>query len=276
MTSAQSQYSDFHREFDEIIGHAAAVLDAQAGSKVRNERENYGEKIFGKIICHAMSLKRILPNPAPSKDSLIWDISSAYALSRTILESYEALAYVVSGTVSKQELECRIQAWKLHAQERRFKVLSLIGSRDPRLAEVEENIRELREVVLAPQYNEFIPKNVRGKIEKGDCPPYLNSRSQRLAAANVNADYFTAALMNLSSHVHTHPFSLHQLFDFKAGTPEAYGLMKVSGQYACGFLSASVRDISNLFYPRLPETPANVQDTLDIWCGVLETGVKLA
>ena len=251
-------------------------MDAQAGHKVQNARENYGEKIFGKIVCHAISLKRILPNPIDSKDSEIWDISSAYTLSRTILESYEALAYVAVAGISEEELECRILAWKLHAQERRHKMLSLIGSKDPRIAEIEKDMQALRELVLDNKFDQFLPPNVRGKITKDECPPYLVPRNIRLKAANVNAEYFTAALMHLSSHVHAHPFSLHQLFDFKAGTPEAYGLMKIAGQYACGFLAVSIREMSSLFSPRIPDPTADVRETLENWCELLQRGVRFA
>jgi hypothetical protein len=275
MSSESSKYADFHTEFEALLEYAIALLNAQAGHNVQNSRENYGEKIFGKIVCHAISLKRILPHPVGSKDTEIWDISSAYALSRTILESYEALAYVALEGISEEELECRILAWKLHAQERRHKMLSLIGSKDPRISEVEEDIQALRELVLDKKFEQFLPKDVRGKITKGECPSYLVPRSVRLKAANINADYFTAVLMQLSSHVHAHPFSLHQLFDFKAGTPEAYGLMKVAGQYACGFLVVAVREMSSLFAPRIPEPSVGVRETFDLWRELLQRGVKL-
>ncbi len=276
MDSESSRYAEFHAEFEALINYAVAVLNAQAGHKVQSSRENYGEKIFGKIVCHAISLKRILPDPSRSKDTEIWDISSAYALSRAILESYEALAYVTVEGISEEELECRILAWKLHAQERRHKMLTLIGSRDPRIAEVEEDITLLRRSVLDMRFELFLSKSVLGKVVNGECPPYLVSRSIRLDAADINSNYFTAALMHLSSHVHAHPFSLHQLFDFKAGTPEAYGLMKIAGQYACGFLAVSVREMSNLFSPRAPDPPACVQATLELWWDILRQGVKLA
>lgn len=276
MDSESSQYAEFYTEFEALLEYAIAVLNAQAGHKVQSSRENYGEKIFGKIVCHAISLKRILPNPIRSKDTEIWDISSAYAISRTILESYEALAYVAVENISEEELECRILAWKLHAQERRHKMLLLIGSKDPRIAEVEEDIRSIRVAVLGPQFGHILPKELRGKINKGECPPYLVSRRVRLNAADINSDYFTAALMHLSSHVHAHPFSLHQLFDFRAGTAEAYGLMKIGGEYAGGFLAAAVREMSNLFSPRIPDPPTSVRDTLELWWAILQRGVKLA
>lgn len=265
-----SRYSEFRNEYDELLAHAINVLDAQAGYAVQSERENYGEKIFGKLICHAISLQRLMPNKNPTEYSQIWDVSSAYALSRAILESYEAFAYIATEKLSEAELECRVLAWKLHAQERRLKMLTLIGSQSPDIKEVERSIRELKDAVFSPFYAPFISKENRGKIDKGDTPPYLTPRSKRLLAARVNAEYFKVALMHLSSHVHTHPFSLDQLFEFKAATPEAYLLMQVGGQYACGFLSAAVRDMSALFSPRIPAIPTRVQQTLELCCETLE------
>ena len=276
MSTSLVQYLEFRKEYDDIISHAINILDAQAGHKVRNERENYGEKIFGKIVCHALSLQKLLPSPDPATDTDIWDISSQYALSRTILESYEALTYIAVDQISEEELECRVLAWKLHAEERRQKMLEMIGSKNPAVKEIERNVRDLREEILDPKLSPYIPKDIRGKIEKNNCPPYLVSRSKRLSAGRINADYFTAALMHLSSHVHTHPFSLHQLFEFKAGTAEAYSLVKVGGQYACGFLCTAVRDMTELFAPRVPKPTTNVHRTLDIWCELLEKGVRLS
>ena len=278
MPDAKATYFDFRTEFDSVVQYSVALLNAQAGYKVRNERENYGEKIFGKMVCHALSLQKLLPNPNPVADSEIWDISSQYALSRAILESYEALSYILQEGLSEQEqeLECRIIVWKLHAEERRYKMLGLIGSNNPATKEVEKNMMELRATLLDSKYVTFIGNNARSKIEKGDCPTYIVSRKSRLSSANVSIDYFNAVLMHLSSHVHTHPFSLHQLFDFKAGTPEAYSLVKVGGQYACGFLCAAVRDLSRLFAPRIPEMPKNVQEALELWGGVLKKGVNLS
>jgi len=161
-----SQYYEFHTEFEALLGYAVALLNAQTGYKVQNSRENYGEKVFGKIVCHSISLKRILPNPIRSEDSEIWDISSVYALSRTILESYEALAYVATEGISEEELDCRILAWKLHAQERRHKMLSLIGSKDPGMAEVEKDIKALRELLLENRFNKIV---INGGVFQGSC-----------------------------------------------------------------------------------------------------------
>jgi hypothetical protein len=178
MSQAQSEYSDCYGELESLTGYAISLLETQTGHEVRNDRENYGEKAFEKIVCHAISLRRILPNPVSSRDTEIWDISSVYALSRTIVESYEALAYIVIGGVTEEELECRILAWKLHAQERKHKMLNLIGSNDPRVKKIDENIQELRKAILNEKFSQFLTRGDLGKIEKGDCPPYLLSREQ--------------------------------------------------------------------------------------------------
>lgn len=274
MQTASSQYAEFRKEFDSVIGYAIKLLNAQAGHKVQNERENYGEKIFGKMVCHAISLQRLFPSLNPGFDKEIWDISSQYALSRAILESYEAFAYIVLGGLSEEELECRILAWKLHAEERRWQMLNLIGSRNPVITMIEKTVGELRSALLEKKYEPYISKDLLGKIKKGDCPDYIIPRSRRLIYGSVDIDYFKAALMQLSSHVHSHPFSLHQLFDFKAGSQEAFNLVKIGGQYACGFLCAAIRDMSELFSSRVPEADVETKRVVDQWCDLLSKGVK--
>lgn len=274
MQHPSDQYKEFREEFDAVIIYSIELLNAQAGHKVKNERENYGEKIFGKMVCHAISLQRLLPSLNPSSDKEIWDISGQYALSRTILESYEAFAYIVLGELSEEEIECRVLAWKLHAEERRLQMLNLIGSKIPAILNIEKEIAQHRSELLKKEFEPYIPKNALGKIKKGDCPDYLIPRNMRLSAGNIDVDYFKAALMQLSSHVHSHPFSLHQLFEFKAGSDEAFTLVKVGAQYACGFLCASVRDMSTLFSPRVPIIDASTKQSVEKWCDLLSNGVK--
>jgi hypothetical protein len=119
-------------------------------------------------------------------------------------------------------------------------------------------------------------KDIGGKVRRGETPPYHLSRAERDIRCKINRDYHTAVIMHLSSHVHTHPFSVHQLFQFQAGDPECLGLMGVSLQYSSAFLAKAVIGMRELFAPAVPAISRSFQQLLDTWDGILANGVKVA
>jgi hypothetical protein len=80
--------------------------------------------------------------------------------------------------------------------------------------------------------------------------------------------------MHLSQHVHTLPFSVDQLFQFKAGDPECLRLMSVAVEYAIGFLAKSLIGMIELFSPRVPSLTSDLGQALGIWEKLLAKGVK--
>jgi hypothetical protein len=66
---------------------------------------------------------------------------------------------------------------------------------------------------------------LRLRLRRSDPPDFHLSRRQRCELSGVNADWHKAVTMQLSQHVHTLPYSVHQLLHFQAGSPEALRLM---------------------------------------------------
>lgn len=272
---AEIRYRNNYEEFASLLGSAVATIELQKGRKTRGDRDSYGEKIFGKLICHGLSLQRLSPTPKPTGQEL-WDISSSYALARTLIETYEALAYISLEDVQDSEREFRVLLWKLHAQERRIEMLRLIGSNHPDIPQLATNIDELRNAVLKHPHLASAGEDIARKVRRGETPPYHLSRAERDARSNISHDYHTAVIMHLSSHVHTHPFSIHQLFDFKAGDPECLRLMGVSLQYSSAFLAKTLIGMRKLFAPNVPPLSSSLQQALDTWNALLAKGVKIA
>jgi hypothetical protein len=54
----------------------------------------YAEIIFTKMVCHAISLRRISPTFQNGSNPELWDIGAACAIARTLVESFDALAYI--------------------------------------------------------------------------------------------------------------------------------------------------------------------------------------
>src|SRR5258708_5359989 len=275
MSDPLTRYRDSYDEFASMLAYAVALIEAQAGHKPSGDRDFYAERIFAKLVCHALSLKRLSPSPRPVSPEL-WDISSTYAIARTLIETYEALAYVSLEALENNEREFRVLLWKLHAQERRREVLRLIASNHPEVSEVEANLAELRQPVLDHPFMQSSGADLARKVRRGEPPPYHLSRAERDARSGIDGDYHTVVIMHLSSHVHTHPFSVHQLLEFHAGDPECLRLMAIPLQYSLAFLAKALIGIRELFSPRVPSASPELVQSLGVWEGVLRKGVKRA
>jgi metal-responsive CopG/Arc/MetJ family transcriptional regulator len=274
MSSPIARYNHVFDEFSSLLAFAVSLLQARSGQPALEDRLFYGERIFGKLICHGLTLKRLSPSPLPTQSVEMWDISSNYAVARTLVETYEALAYIALDDIDATEREFRILLWNVHAEERRLEMLRLIGSRSPEVQVVEKKLQEARGVLLGHSFTTKVGLDFKRKVERGETPPYHNKRSDRDAASKIDHDYHKAVIMHLSSHVHTHPFSVHQLFSFQAGDPECLRLMSIPIQYSCGFIAKAIPSMMELFKPGSPELSASLLRALTKWNEVLAIGVK--
>lgn len=276
MKSAVNRYLDTYEEFTSLITYAVRLIDAQAGFDPHDDREFYAERIFSKLVCHALTLKKLSPTPSPQQDHELWDISSNYAIARTLIETYEALSYIALDAVSPVEREFRVLLWQVHASERRLEMLHLIGSKNPEVSTVQFDLDANRARLLCHPFLATAGKSFAGKVRRGETQPFHNTRAERDAAANIDHDYHRAVVMHLSSHVHTHPFSVYQLFSFQAGDPECLRLMSIPVQYSCAFLAKALIGMKVLFSPRVPEPPIGLERAVSVWENLLMQGVKSA
>ena len=107
MTDILRRYQNSCDEFNLLLSYGIALIEAQKGFTPNNMHENYGEKIFTKLICHAITLKNLSPSPSPNDTPTLWDVSSNYAIARTLIETYEALAYISFEPIDKIERDFR-------------------------------------------------------------------------------------------------------------------------------------------------------------------------
>lgn len=277
MTAILKRYQDSCFEFDSLLTYGIALIEAQKGFTPNNMLENYGEKIFTKLICHAITLKNLSPSPSPNDIPTLWDVSSNYAIARTLIETYEALAYISFEPISEIERDFRFSLWNLHADERRFEMLRLIGSVNPEIIEIieiQKRITEMRKSILMHAYLPKIKDATIQRIKKNDTPPYHLTLAERDERSGIDNNYHKSVIMNLSSHIHTHPFSIQQLFLFEAGDPESLRLMSIAINYSAAFLAKSIDGMIQLFNPRTPAVSESLRILLDRWSELLRNGLR--
>ncbi len=268
-------YRDTYEEFASLLSYGSALIEAQTGLEAIDQRQFYAERIFCKLICHGISLKRLSPSITSTTSPELWDVSSNYAIARTLIETYEALAYIACESLQADEQDFRIALWKLHSEERRAEMLRLIGTNNPEEVAIQRQVFNLRESILSHPFLPQVNKDLSERLRKGDTPPYHLSRALRDNRSGINHDYHKAVIMHLSSHVHTHPFSVHQLFEFNARQPECLTLMSIAIQYSTGFLAKAIVGMIEIFTPRVPELTPQQEKVLDRWVELLKNGIKM-
>lgn len=276
MLEFEPRYWRVREEFSRLLAQGIEVANALAGKDAPGDREFYADRIFSKLLCHGLTLQRLSPTEAPSGPDVLWDISSACAVARALIESFDALAFVAVESVPDDEREFRVLLWKLHAEERRQKMLALVGSTLPKVAEVDTAVATLRAALLAHPLFGTCNAGLAKRVAKGDTPPFHLDHAERNRRSGVDHDYYNAAVMFLSAYVHTFPFSVHQLMQFRAGDNESLRLMSIPLQYASGFLAKGIEGMRSVFPALLPSPSEETQRALNMWVAILDGGIRNA
>ncbi|MEH6543008.1 MAG: DUF5677 domain-containing protein [Porticoccaceae bacterium] len=274
MNESSENYAKIYNDFSLLLEYGERLIELQVGTKPSGSYQVYGERIFVKLLCHGKTLKRLSPTPGLQGASELWDISSNYAIARTLIETFDALAYIAIENTDELERDFRIKFWKLHSEARRLKMLTLIGSQDPRVEGVRQDVENYRAEILAHEHLKKCGAELRKKIEKENYQPYHLTQKQRNERAGINNEYQNSVTMHLSSHVHTHPFSVFQLVDFKAGDPECLGLMSMGLQYSTAYLAKAIVGVSAMFKPMVPSQSNEVSHLLELWERIIGNGIK--
>ncbi len=274
---SRQRYAEVVAKFDALCEYAVRISVELAGHTPANQNLAYADPIFTKLVCHAVSLRKLAPDPVVSeRQTELWDISSSSAIARSIVEAFDALAYIALNEVGSSERSFRILLWELHDQVRRTKMLGHIGSHDPKVTEVAANAARLESEVIAHPYFASLESNVQRKVTDHDAPAFHLSQRERCRLNEVDFDYYNAATMHLSQFVHTLPFAVHQLLHFRAGEPDTFILMSLPMQYASGFLAKSIRGMRTIF-PGMTSNPSQETEAeLELHASMLASSIKNA
>lgn len=268
------RYRKILREFEVLISHARSISDRLVGRTIEDQSLSYSDAIYSKLMCHGISLLKLSPSLDTTQTSELWDVASACAVARALIEAYDALAYIGVHSVNSSEREFRVLLWELHDQQRRFSMLDKIGSVDPRAADIRRRAAELSAKLTAHPFYSSTSKDVRRKVCRGEAPPVHLSQRDLNAASGINHEYYIAATMWLSQYVHTFPMSLHQLMQFRAGEPDALHVSAMPLQYSMPFLAKAIEGMVKI-WPEVGIEPSDeVERILRLWLVVAKNGVR--
>ena len=270
------RYKQIVEELEMFIELGMQVSQRLVGTEHERRHHSYADPIFTKLLCHAISLQRLSPQIDPQIEHELWDMPSACAVARCIIEAHDVLEYIALANISEEERSFRLLAWKLHDQQRRSSMLKSIQSTDPRADEIHKLAVELQKEVEQHSWFQKINPAQQRRIRNGDAPSYLLSQRELNAANGVNHEYHVAATMMLSQYVHTLPMAVHQLQEFKAGTPEALHLSSMPVQYSLAFLARAITRMAEVFPHGNVEINEQQSQVFSQWFAVAENGVTAA
>ncbi len=262
------------REFDAVLEHAKAVSAALVGKNPSSTNASYAEQIFVKALSHCLVVRQLAPDPTRTRTQELWDVPSISAIARCVIEAHDAFFYVAAMECKADEAGFRVLLWEAHDKSRRAKMLKAIGSTDSRNTQLFREADEYVAKLIDHSFFGVMRKDLQKKVREGEPPAYHLSQREMCAAAEVDHDYYTAVTMQLSQHVHTYPFSVRQLFAFKAGSLDSLRLMALPMQYTIPFLARITECTRSLFPGITPEPPSRTARSMALWRAISTNGLK--
>lgn len=269
-----SRYSNIIIELETLISAGAHVSTLLVGTMPSQMHQSFSDPIFTKVLCHAISLHRLTPKPVD--DVELWDMPSACAVARCIIEAHDVLEYIALVEIGDEEREFRLLVWQLHDRHRRLKMARALQSNHSGVHEVSMDAMQLSKRIVAHPVFQKIDAGMKTKIRTGDAPAFLLSQRERNKTNGINHDYYNAATMFLSQYVHTTPMSVHQLMQFKAGTADALRMSSMPIQYSLSFLAQAITRMAETFLKGQTVFSPSQAKALSTWCGIARGGVELS
>lgn len=207
----------------------------------------YCFSIFNKILSHGLSLHKIIPSKE-RKPGFYWDISSMSALSRCIMEAYDALAYIALHPITETERKFRALLWTANDFDRRLKMFRTFPDYETASATV---VPWHAEAISDLENSDFF-RTLDAKSQRkilNDLPPFHNTQAERNKISGINNDYYRMANLMLSQHVHTYSFSIHHLQSHAPETEIGYRNLNVALTHALSFTARAISEISEIYLP---------------------------
>ena len=264
------------REFDAVLEHAKAVSASLVGKDAPSTNVSYAEQILVKALSHCLVIRQLVPDPMRMRPQELWDVSSISAIARCVIDAHDAFFYVAAMKCTADEAGFRVLLWEAHDKTRRTKMLKAIGSSNPRNSQLFREADEYIAKLIDHAFFGAIRKDLQKKIRESEPPAYHLSQREMCAAAEIDHDYYTAITMQLSQHIHTYPFSVRQLFAFKAGSLDSVRLMALPMQYTIPFLARITECTRSLFPGLTPEPPSRTARSMALWRAISTNGLKSA
>lgn len=265
------RYRAILSEYDALIAHAASISQRLTGRPIDGQHMPYIDTIFTKMICHGISLRKLSPSADVYHVGEMWDLPSACAIGRALIETYDAMGYIGAMDISTSEREFRVLMWEMHDQKRRLEMLERIRSNAPQVEDIRARGDVLMRQISSHICYSGLSESAKHRVARGEAR-HLTHRELN-AANGIDHSYYESATMFLSQYVHSLPLSLHQLMHLRAGEPEAIKLSSMPLQYAMPFIAKAITTMTKIWPDCEPMRSQKLDLQLQLWLAIAANGV---
>lgn len=272
MTTAYTKeaYQGLVAQYDELLSFACEISTHLGKRIIWSDRAAYSNTVFTKLVHHGVSLRKIVPDFTSEHE--LWDIGSACAIARCLIEAYDALAYISFDDVSDNERDFRIALWELNEVQHRLTMLDRLKATGSDVDAMRADEVKRRQMVIGHSFFNALSEEVRGKINPKKAMAFYQTQSVRNAINGVDHDYYVSIEMFLSQYVHTLPMALSQLKQARSRDSGSLELLATSLTDASVFLAKAIDGMASI-WPDISEAiSGEFRADLDMWLHIAKHG----
>jgi hypothetical protein len=264
------RYADARQQFEAMASYAFDLVEANSGRNVDSWREEYGSYIFSKIVLHGMSALMLAPDVTGRNraQAQLWDPASLASLIRALIDTYFVFYYVACDEIDEDESQFRHALWHFHGERARLRKLEKIGSANPRLEQLRQEVESSKRRVTTSSVYAGLETDVQKGVRQGRSA-FLLTNSEIANRAGFSASHYKATYDFLSSYIHTLPFSLSQIAGFHADQDALVRIYKIMVDYGSIYLSQAISDFVSIFGESGIQPSREAAKAIDLWQHVL-------
>jgi len=205
------------KDYCRTLNLAVKISRLGAGRYGEEDKVVWGCILFTKLCTTGRSLRKLLDHDVSKEYKLDWDYSSAFSLTRNMMECYQTLFYLCFDDVLDEELKARKALFNVHDYYSR-KIFFSFVSND---IEIERENIEMEELVL----NQLKENNFFKSLSEQQKNQYLKgknaffiSREEIEEKEGMYKNDFRYWYKFLSSNVHSYPMGFFRMIDGDRGT----------------------------------------------------------
>jgi hypothetical protein len=263
-------YQRLVAEYDRLLSFACEISKHLSNRLIWSARLAYSDTVFTKLVHHGVSLRKIVPDF--SSEHELWDIGSACAIARCLIEAYDALAYISFDDVSDSERDFRIALWELNEVQHRLTMLDRLKATGPDVDAMRADEVKRQQQVIGHTFFNSLSEEVRGKINPKKAKAFYQTQSARNAINGIDHDFYVSIEMFLSQYVHTLPMALSQLKQARSRDSGSLELLATSLTDASLFLAKAIDGMASIWLDVGEAISGDFRAELDKWLDIAKHG----
>lgn len=217
MAIGERKFIKAFKSYCRTLNLAVKISRLGAGRYGESDKVVWACILFTKLCTSGRSLKKLLDHDIAKEYKNDWDYSSAFSLTRNIMECYQTFFYLCFDNISEEEYVARKALFNVHDYYSRKQFFSFF----PENFDGERENHEIEAIVVEQLENSTFFKNLDDKKKiiylKGKNAFFI-SREDIEEKEEVNKNDFRLWYKLLSANIHSYPMGFFRMIDEDRGT----------------------------------------------------------